>query len=98
MCKLGFSHRRLAQSHVSVIEAGQTDPRYSTLRVLCQLLGLEITLVPREKALWVDSIINDDYDRIHKPRFLPDDAVSQLGRLTHAGSKFKVIKAAWCLG
>lgn len=63
----------LPQSHVSVIEAGQTDPRYSSLRVLCQLLGLEITLVPREKALWVDSIINDDYDRIHKPRFLPDD-------------------------
>ena len=75
----GWSQRELGlraglpQSHISIIEAGRTDPRYSSLRILCQLLNLELMLIPREKTTWVNSIINNDFERLNQPRFLPDE-------------------------
>ncbi|MBT3347591.1 MAG: helix-turn-helix transcriptional regulator [Thiotrichales bacterium] len=50
----------MPQSHVSKIEKGLNDPRLSTISDMARLLDQELILVPREKLIIINALINQD--------------------------------------
>ncbi len=65
-------HLGLAQSHISSIESGRTDPRLSTLCELAKLLGQEFMLIPYLHRSAVRALINEE-DISNKRRWQPDE-------------------------
>lgn len=63
----------LPQSHLSKIESGQVNLRFSSLTEIARLLGLEIMLVPRQSVSMIEAIINNDEDALQQPRWQPDE-------------------------
>lgn len=78
----GLSQRDLAkrtgvpQSHISKIEANAVDLRVSSLAVLAHALDLELTLIPRQAAPAVRSIVRGmtmPAEQTSRPAYSLDD-------------------------
>ncbi len=61
----------LPQSHISQIEAGNVDLRYSSLQEMARLLDLEPILIPRSLLPAIRSIISGQ-SHTTKPAWQPD--------------------------
>lgn len=61
----------LPQSHVSKIEQGATDPRFSTVSEMARALDHELVLVPRQLLSLVRAVLQGEEE--HERRWQPDE-------------------------
>lgn len=65
----------IPQGHLSRIENGAVNPRLSSFIEMARMLDLEVMLVPRQKILLVNTIIESS-EKIQKeeigPAYIPD--------------------------
>ncbi len=61
----------IPQSHLSKLESGQIDPRYSSVVQLARSLDYELVLVPTNRLVAVNAIIENQ--NTQEPAWLPDE-------------------------
>jgi len=59
------------QSHISAIERGELDSRFSTIQDYARALDLELMLIPRSMLRIAQTLLSPDREASQKPRFYP---------------------------